>query len=672
MLPLSQLRTIASACLALALLVLLPLPALAQKTIYIDGGCSFSEAIASANATSFVIPPTLTPTVTPTPSPTPTYTPTATPEGTPPPTPITTALPTAIPWLGCELGDPSKDEFDTIILTDSRYGETGAGSELITSKIIFNGRHEKENHTLTGRAAGGSYHQMFQVGAGGDLTVKNVKIRNATPNRGESNEAATDASVYIEATGGRVTIENVTFENNISTNNTIKDAVVGVKETGGTGVVHVWHSRFRDSQSTSETGSGNYAVRPVVTGRGVTVYRSVFINNEGKGHGFVITDATVSASTITESKATNTGATAFAVSGAKLRNVTLAHNNSGGITAPEGLKNSIVYYNSGVDCGGHTVAVNDSNLFGPNSINEREEGNQVCTDTLKTYHRVLGRTPDIDDDIDDSSWYLLEPGADAIGYGWDCEVADQRGHPYGPNPCDLGAISSWDPDADKPAPAGPSPTPNLTRTPFHTPVPTATASPTPYPTVDGWMLFSDYEGVLAKTVTAAGVGIAHIVELGFISAIDIWGEVGWGVTACHTRYSNGTFVFLDAAGMPREAVTWPAAPPINGMACTYIETEGTVVMLRAERWSEPPTPTPRENLPSFGPPTPFQLEGCTLITRDMVNLRAEEWGDVLTIIPFETELPATEVTEEFYKVTFEEQEGFVHRDWVTIVAGVCA
>ena len=65
------------------------------------------------------------------------------------------------------------------------------------------------------------------------------------------------------------------------------------------------------------------------------------------------------------------------------------------------------------------------------------------------------------------------------------------------------------------------------------------------------------------------------------------------------------------------------------------------------------------------------LEDCQLITRDMVNLRAEAWGDVLNIIPFETELTASEASEEFFKVTFEEQEGWVHRDWVTITAGVC-
>ena len=612
MLPLSQLRTIASACLALALLVLLPLPALAN-TIFVNGGCSFQEAFATANATAA----------------------------------------NATPEPGCEAG--SRTGTDTIELTESIRVYT-AGSGNVATKIIFDGK----GHTITGRASSSGPQSLFAVGSDGDLTVKDVKIKNTTPPTGGA-----DASVYIDAdSGGKATVIGVKFENEVTKPNpllTVKNAVVGVRDLGN-GTVHVWHSRFEDSWSTATTA------KPVVSGDGVTVYRSVFINNRGEADGFVVLGSTISASTITENTATNTGVPKYAVYGAALRNVTLAYNESAGITDPEGMKNSILYANDGPDCAEVPQASTGSTAWGPNSVQD-----SACANSLETYDlAVLTRSPDIDDDISHDSYYPLDPGADAIGFGWDCEVADQNGHPYGPNPCDLGAISSWDPDADKPAPAGPSPTPNLTRTPFHTPVPTATASPTPYPTVDGWMLFSDYDGVLAKTVTAAGVGIAHIVELGFISAIDIWGEVGWGVTACHTQYSNGTFVFLDAAGMPREAVTWPAAPPINGMACTYIETEGTVVMLRAERWSEPPTPTPRENLPSFGPPTPFQLQGCKLLTRDMVNLRAEEWGDVLTIIPYETELTAMEVTEEFYKVTFEEQAGYVHRDWVSIVAGVCA
>ena len=619
MLLLSQLTMTARAGLALALLCLLPLPVLAQKTIYVDGNCTLGKAFESANASTFVGQ--------------------------------------GAPEVGsCEHGDTDPNDFDTIVLNrDVWVAHDTTDSASASSKIILDGNDK--NITGDGGTNGAEVN-VLTVASGGDLTVKNVDIKNTTPGG-----AATSANVFINvASGGRATIQNVKFQNTVTRNN-VTNAVVGLSNAGG--IAHVWHSRFEKSRSTG--------VKPVVSGAGTTVYRSVLRDNQGDRTGFVVTNATISSSTITENKATgSTPNDTYAVSGAKLRNVTLAYNDSAGIYVPQGMKNSILYANDGPECGGTFTAASESLDWGPNSVQDHANNSDCLSALRRDGLAVLTRSPDIDDDISHDSYYPLDPGADAIGYGSDCEVADQNGDPYGPNPCDLGAITSWDPAAGQPAPGGPSPTPNLTRTPFHTPVPTATVTPTPYPTVDGWMLFSDYEGVLAKTVTAAGVGIAHIVELGFISAIDIWGEVGWGVTACHTQYSNGTFVFLDAAGMPREAVTWPAAPPINGMACTYIESEGTLVMLRAQPWSEPPTPTPRESLPSFGPPTPVQLQGCKLLTRDMVNLRAEEWGDVLTIIPYETELTAMEVTEEFYKVTFEEQAGYVHRDWVSIVAGVCA
>ncbi len=658
MLLLSQLRMTASVSLVLALLFLLPLPAALAATIYVDGGCSLQQAFRSANEDMF-------------PDPT----------STPPPAPTPTT------YGGCEKGDTNPDVTDTIVLTRS---VTVTGNENAVSveegrKIILQGG------TITGQPTHAtSFVNMITVLAEGELTVRNVTIRNTKP--GAEVTGAAVANVFIDVRG-RATLEGVTFTNTIarSEDEDIKNAVVGISASGGGGIT-VYNSRFQDSFSASaETG---YA--PVVladTTSSITIYRSVFIRNRhtGSSNGFVIDNddagttnsIIISASTITRNTADPS--TTFAIDGAKLRNVTVAYNTSGGITGAEGIKNSILYHNTGADCGGvagGVVAGPDHPAqttpdWGHNSINDRRSGtvsNDACVTALRDNgYKILGHTPDIDDDLYRDSYYRLEPDADAIDRGWDCEVVDQLGNGYGPNPCDLGAFSRWDGRAEQPpAPAPAAAAPAATSEPYVIPPPTLTPSPTAYPTVDGWMLFSDYEGVLAKTVTAAGVGIAHIIELGFISALDIWGEVGWGVTACHTEYSNGNFVFLDAAGMPREAVTWPAAPPINGMACTYIENEGTVVLLRADPWSEPPEPTPRESLPAFGPPTPVLLQDCTLLTRDMVNLRATEWGDVLTIIPFETTLIASEITEEFYRVTFEGQEGYVHRDWVTITTEGCA
>ena len=576
--------TIRRLSLALALLVLLPLPALAA-TIYVDADCSLAEAIESAN----------------------------------------TGEVTSDPEATCEAGDGD----DTIVLSGDVLAESATISyTILQDKEIF---IDARGRGFIGE--GGNGFTFTATDTNAKLTIDNAKFTNARPSGG-------DFGVVTFDMNGDVTLQNVEFYNSAGNED---NTGVRLEATGDD--VKVREGIFRGNRLGSNS---------VVSGA-VDIYRSAFHNNRGTGDGYVINGATIRSSTIGLNRCTD-GTTAcnnFAISGGTLRNVTVAYNRGGGVTGATEIRNSILYENTGDDC----ADVTGYNVVEYTWIGEKDVDD--CNgDGVRT-----GASPDIDDDFT-FGLFALEDDADAAGIGQDCEFLDQRGRPFGPNPCDLGAHSRYvvgsGPRISAPAP-----------TPLPTPTPVA---PQPAPTIEpvqGWVLFSDRDDIKSNEVNEAGVGIAHIIEMGFLSAVDIWSEVGWGVTACHTDYSNGNFVFLDAAGMPRVAETWPAAPHIDGMACTYIETPGTVVLLRADPWQEPPTPTPDANAPVFGPPTPVMLEDCQLITRDMVNLRAEEWGDVLNIIPFETELTASEASEEFFKVTFEEQEGWVHRDWVTITAGVC-
>ena len=566
--------------MALALLVLLPLPTLAA-TIYVDNeSCTISQAILSANAANHE---------------------------------------DKAAYPNCESGTVNGE--DTIVLTrDVRTNSTP--TYLATSKILIDGR---------GRAFvgyGSTPRIAFATTGSGKLTIDNAKFTNLGP------------IVLDVRASGDVTFQNVEFYNSAGAN-------AGVSLTASGAGVRIHKGVFRGNRlPAGETAR-------VVSGP-VDIYRSSFYDNRSSaavddgGAGYVIDGATIRSSTIGE----NRGASgAFAVNGGSLNNVTVAYNRSGGVTGGARVKNSILYGNSGADCAGST-------LEGVNWV-----GKGGCGGGARTY---TGRSPDIDDDLifgsSRSALFPLEADGDAASVGNGCEFLDQWGRPFGPNPCDLGAHSTYIPGSGpRISVAAATALPTPTRVP-------AQPMPTIEPPVKGWVLFSDRGDIKSNEVDASGVGIAHIIELGFLTAIDVWSEVGWGVTACHTDYSNGNFVFLDAAGMPREAVTWPAAPHIEGMACTYIETPGTIVLLRADPWQESPTPTPDPNAPVFGP---VPLEDCLLITRDMVNLRAEEWGDVLTIIPYETVLAAAASSEEFFKVTFADQEGWVHRDWVTITGGEC-
>lgn len=509
---------------------------------------------------------------------------------------------------GCEAGSGA----DTIVLTgDVQRGDSPTYS--IDSEIFIDGR----GNEFKGEGTAGFTFTV--TGDGSSLTINNAEFTNA---RG----GGAYGVVPITASGD-VTFQNVVFVRSGETGG------VGGVRLSGDDSVKVRASTFRGNR----LGTGD-----LVSGS-VDIYRSSFYENIV---GNVINGGRVRSSTIGR----NTASTA-AVSSSSLFNVTVAHNSGGGGVSGGSAENSILYGNSGSDC------TADTTLNGVNWV-----GAGACTDGSDTMRTYRGASPDIDDDIDyDTGLFPLEDDADAIGKGEDCEFLDQLGRPFGPNPCDLGAESTYVQGSG----------PRISA-PLATAIPASTlVTDQPTPTIEpvkGWVLFSDRADIKSNEVDEAGVGIAHIIEMGFLTALDVWSEVGWGVTACHTDYSNGNFEFLDAAGMPRQAVPWPAAPHINGMACTYIETPGTIVLLSADPWQEPATPTPDPNATIMGPVT---LEDCELITRDMVNLRAEAWGDVLGIIPYETELIATESSEEFFKVTFEEQEGWVHRDWVTITGGEC-
>ncbi len=511
----------------------------------------------------------------------------------------------------CEKGNISGA--DTIVLNGDVRATTETIIYMISSEIFIDARGR-------GFIGEGSNGFTFTV-TSGKLTIDNARFTNA--------RLSGSYGVVPISASGDVTFQNVEFFNSAG-----GDDDAGVRLNVTSGDVKVREGVFKDNRLGSES---------VVSGA-VDIYRSTFYGNTAPT--IVSGGATIRSSTI----GLNTCST-VCVTGGRLNNVTVAYNRGGGgVSDATRIRNSILYENSGPDCAGTTNGVEHSWI------------GDTDTDCGDTEVRT-GASPDIDDDFEFGA-FGLEADGDAVAQGQNCEFLDQWGRPFGPNPCDLGAITTYV------AGSGPR---------ISAPVPTSLPSPTPVPDqpaptiepVQGWVLFSDRDDIKSNEVNAAGVGIAHIIEMGFLSALDIWSEVGWGVTACHTDYSNGNFVFLDAAGMPRVAETWPAAPHIDGMACTYIETPGTVVLLRADPWQEPATPTPDPNAPHFGPPTPVVLEDCQLLTRDMVNLRAEAWGDVLNIIPFETELTASESDAEFFKVTFEGQEGWVHRDWVTITGGVC-
>ncbi len=85
-------------------------------------------------------------------------------------------------------------------------------------------------------------------------------------------------------------------------------------------------------------------------------------------------------------------------------------------------------------------------------------------------------------------------------------------------------------------------------------------------------------GIQCQQLNGGGVGIASIVEAGFIDAVDIWGYADQGIEVCFPQSGGGRLLFLDARTIPR-AISPLESYIFNGMTCGWIESPGSIVLM---------------------------------------------------------------------------------------------
>ena len=130
----------------------------------------------------------------------------------------------------------------------------------------------------------------------------------------------------------------------------------------------------------------------------------------------------------------------------------------------------------------------------------------------------------------------------------------------------------------------PNPRPPVQSQTTATPTPTFTASPQPMTCIGlsantGIVIYATYglgSGVQCQRLDGGGIGVPAIVNAGFIDAVDIWGYVEQGVEVCFPQ--SGKLLFLDARTMPRTAAPL-ASYIVNGMACGWIDSPGSIVLM---------------------------------------------------------------------------------------------
>ncbi|MCY4062621.1 MAG: SH3 domain-containing protein [Chloroflexi bacterium] len=183
-------------------------------------------------------------------------------------------------------------------------------------------------------------------------------------------------------------------------------------------------------------------------------------------------------------------------------------------------------------------------------------------------------------------------------------------------------------------------------------------------------------GIVFQRRSENGVGNAKVIDMGFLDAVDVWGNIGSGYEVCFPNF--GRIVFLDASTAPR-ALLYPEYHHEAGLTCAKMTSAGTLVLVASDEErvdaSSQPTEEPQP-APTIDPATlddiadAIELDGCTVTPRVNLNLRQAPWEPILAVIPANTEVPATARTENWFKVTYEETEGWIAA-WLVNTYGDC-
>lgn len=186
---------------------------------------------------------------------------------------------------------------------------------------------------------------------------------------------------------------------------------------------------------------------------------------------------------------------------------------------------------------------------------------------------------------------------------------------------------------------------------------------------EGITVYGIVAGTQCQQVGPAGVGIASVIEMGIVDALDVWGLVREGVVVCFAN--AGSLKFLDASTAPR-TVRDLKAEYADGTTCGIINDEGTVVLLAsAPPPAEPPASSPQSTADTKQP-APNAFNGCKVTTTaKALNLRAGpgtnfavlDWifkGEIMT---------STQRSGNWFAVVYRDKHGWVSGKWLTLSHG---
>ena len=650
--------SIMTICIAVLLLLLLPIGQALAADIMVDADCSLQNAILSANEEEMVAP-----------------------------------------LADCEAGDADDgssqvDEggieipagLDTITIDVSGTADgviTLGATQSVSSNIVIEG---------SGFVIDGAGNQVFNVTAG-SLTANNLTVRGG----------------WTEGNGGAIAVTNaaVTLNNSVVSGSgakalgggiyaldsdlTLIDSVVSGNATG---VVNKPEPLPAPDDDDGDNGDGNNDGGSAQTAEledtepsaqtepteepepitwdtfGAGIYfegeaNSLVIDKSGldtnvspsSGGGVYIASgrATITNSTISGNRVGEDGGAVYNAGYSTLTHVTVVNNsatNTGGIvdTTILLLYNSIVADNAGGDCFG-TLNATIGNL-----IRDLSCGHDGLSDDPILL--LLGGSP---------AYYLPQAGSPALDSAAPdyCLLADQRGIDRGPETCDIGAaehqpgvfkfqIQSALAMLSTPDPGGSSSSSSEEARPEPTPPPSSCLSLPSHITV------SAFSGTECRVLDATGVGNQTLINYGFRYAVDIYGNVSGAIKTCF-QYHDGAIVLLDAANSPRNIVPLRSRNE-SGRICADVDRAGTAVLMPLDFYTSGQIPEPI-----------WDLTGCTVSTTDILNLRSEpnSASSIVANVLNDVQLTADKRATYYHRVNYYNIIGWLNSSYLSL-SGNCA
>lgn len=165
------------------------------------------------------------------------------------------------------------------------------------------------------------------------------------------------------------------------------------------------------------------------------------------------------------------------------------------------------------------------------------------------------------------------------------------------------------------------------------------------------------------------IGNQYVIDRGVVHAVDVYslyGRSAAGAQVC--LQGTAAMLFLNAANAPR-VPEWLPVTIINGFSCVTIPNVGTLALVADSTGA----PVPVFQAPPVAASAPPARAACRVTTIAILNLRAEPTtrSEVLALVPYNLTLESTERVPGWYRVIYEDGQGWLSEQYLLVNLRTC-